>query len=406
MFKYVKEENERRQPEIAEYELKKKIMSGRMKTIQESLAKQGDKSKYKIQDAIDCQKELDDLEEVAPLRLILDDVTPEALVKIMKENGEKIAIVSAEGGIFGTMAGRYSDKTNIDIFLKGYSGEYYSTARIGRQGQDLDHPLITVILAVQPQVVLDIMDNKDFRGRGLLARFLYCIPPTLVGARKYRTNPINPFVREHYENLVCELLDIPDMFNERLIRLSPEADIVSEQYNQWIEKRLTNEFEEFEDWAGKLHGNTMRIAGIFHIIKHKLDSCNVPLESNTMIAAIEVGKYYLGHSKAAFDIMGLSDPPEVKDAKYILSRLETIDKNDKNDKTISKRELLRLCQRFDTIEKMQPGLNVLVEHGYICIIKAHSNGRGRPSETVYINPEYINYMENQRNAHESINTTT
>ena len=32
--------------------------------------------------------------------------------------------------------------------------------------------------------------------------------------------------------------------------------------------RLTNEFEMIEDWAGKLHGQVMRIAGLFHIVEH------------------------------------------------------------------------------------------------------------------------------------------
>lgn len=399
-FKYVKEENERRKPQVAGYELQKKIISGKLKTIQEALSKPNNKTKYKLQDALDCQKELDELEEVTLMRLILDDVTPEALVKIMKENDERIAIVSAEGGIFGTMAGRYSDKTNIDIFLKGYTGEYYSTARIGRQGHELGHPLITILLAVQPQVILDIMDNHDFRGRGLLARFLYSIPPSLVGKRKYQTKPINPFIREQYEKLVYDLLDIPDMFGERVIRLSPEAARISEQYNQWIEVRLTSEFEDIEDWAGKLHGNTMRIAGVFHLIKHRVDAHNEPLSADTMEAAVQVGKYYLEHSKAAFDIMGLSDPQDVKDAKYIISRLGQIDRNDKTDKIdkiISKRDLFRLCQQFKAIDEMELGLTILKEHGYIAIRKEKSEKGGRPSEKIYINPEYIKYKEEQRN---------
>ncbi len=318
VFSYVKELNEKRQPEISQYNLQKKILTGRVRNLQEELIKKGDKAKYRMQDVLEVQKELDSLEEVALIRKILDDVTPEALVKALKENGETMAIMSAEGGIFGMMAGRYSTNANIDIFLKGYSGEHYSTVRIGREGQELEHPLLTICLAVQPQVISDIMDNKEFRGRGLLARFLYSVPSSMAGKREYRTKEINPFVKEQYETLVSDLLDIPKMDKPRMVRLSREADAVSEQYNQWIENRLTNEFEEIEDWAGKLHGNTMRLAGLFHIIKHRFESVNVPMDGETMAAAVEVGKYYLEHSKTAFDIMGLSDPKSVQDAKYII----------------------------------------------------------------------------------------
>ncbi len=394
VFSYVKELNEKRQPEISQYNLQKKILTGRVRNMQEELIKKGDKAKYRMQDVLEVQKELDSLEEVALIRKILDDVTPEALVKALKENGETMAIMSAEGGIFGMMAGRYSTNANIDIFLKGYSGEHYSTVRIGREGQELEHPLLTICLAVQPQVISDIMDNKEFRGRGLLARFLYSVPSSMTGKREYRTKEINPFVKEQYETLVSDLLDIPKMDKPRMVRLSREADAVSEQYNQWIENRLTNEFEEIEDWAGKLHGNTMRLAGLFHIIKHRFESVNVPMDGETMAAAVEVGKYYLEHSKTAFDIMGLSDPKSVQDAKYIIKRLVS-DRNDLNDFNdfIPKMDALRLCQRFKTAEEMQPGIDVLVEHGYIAIKKVKNEKRGRPQERIYINPEYIKYRE-------------
>lgn len=399
IFKYMDEENERRKPEIAEYELKKKIINGQLKAIQEALSKKNSKAKYTIQDALDCQKELDDLKEVRLLRLIVDDVTPEALVRAMKDNDETIGIISAEGGIFGMMAGRYSNNTNIDIFLKGYSGEYYSSIRVGSGGLDLKHPYLTIGLAVQPQVIADIMDNKDFRGRGLLARFLYSVPNTRVGERTYRTKAVSPFVRAEYERLCEELLktDADPDFAQRIIKLSPEADKLAEEYYQWIEHQLTNELEEIEDWAGKLHGNTMRIAGILHIVKHYKDgSVRHPVSTDTMEAAIKIGKYYLEHSKAAFDIMGLSDPPDVQDAKYIISRLEIKTQNTQITQ-ITKRDLYQLCRgRFNLVEEMEPGLQCLIDHGYIAIVPDEKKGPGRRSEKIYINPEYYKWKEDQK----------
>ena len=398
VFEYMEEENERRQPEISENETKKKILTGQITNISRKIAGSYKKkdSEYTMSDLLECQEELRKLEEegLKELKLIVDDVTPEALVSTMKENDDRIGIVSAEGGIFGTMAGRYNDHTNIDIFLKGYSGEYYSTARIGRQGNTLKHPLITIVLAVQPQVICDIMDNKEFSGRGLLARFLYSIPNSLVGSRKYRTEPVNKALKEEYNNLIKDLLKTNEMDFDRPIRLSEEADLQSEIYNQQIERRLTDDLEQIEEWAGKLHGNTMRIAAIFHIVKYGWDAVNVPLEAETLAGAIKVGRYYLEHSMVAFDMMGLSDPQDVKDAKYIISRIE---QNDKTDKTIPKREVLRLCQRFSTAEEMEPGLQVLVEHGYIAIQRGKSGKRGgRPSEQIYINPAYYQWKEEQR----------
>jgi hypothetical protein len=43
-----------------------------------------------------------------PPRLIADDVTPEQAAVLMSKNDERLAILTAEGGIFETLAGRYS----------------------------------------------------------------------------------------------------------------------------------------------------------------------------------------------------------------------------------------------------------------------------------------------------------
>ena len=47
--------------------------------------------------------------EVPPIpRLVADDVTPEAAASLLAEQGGRLAIISAEGGIFDIIAGRYS----------------------------------------------------------------------------------------------------------------------------------------------------------------------------------------------------------------------------------------------------------------------------------------------------------
>lgn len=134
---------------------------------------------------------------------------------------------------------------------------------------------------------------------------------------------------------------------------------------------------------------------MLHIVKHYKDgSVRHPVSADTMEAAIEIGKYYLEHSKAAFDIMGLSDPPDVQDAKYIISRIDANNKNTNNTKNeITKRDLWQLCKgHFKNVEEMEPGLQCLVEHGYIAR-ETQKTGRGRPSEKIYINPEYYKWKE-------------
>ena len=52
-----------------------------------------------------------------PLRLIADDITAEALTSLLAENKGLMTIISTEGGLFDTLAGRYSNNISIDTLL-------------------------------------------------------------------------------------------------------------------------------------------------------------------------------------------------------------------------------------------------------------------------------------------------
>ncbi|GAA4550260.1 DUF3987 domain-containing protein [Pseudonocardia xishanensis] len=57
-------------------------------------------------------------------RLIADDVTTEAAASLLAEQNGRLAVLSAEGGIFSTLAGRYSSGVpSLEVFLKGHSGD-------------------------------------------------------------------------------------------------------------------------------------------------------------------------------------------------------------------------------------------------------------------------------------------
>jgi hypothetical protein len=131
---------------------------------------------------------------------------------MLAEQGGRLAVLSAEGGIFSILAGRYSGAPNMDIFLKGHAGDM---ARVDRQSRDaayIDRPALTLGLAVQPEVLRAIAAMPGFRGLGLLARILYSVPENTVGWRKPETaEPIPDQVAEAYHtNLTALVLSLAD----------------------------------------------------------------------------------------------------------------------------------------------------------------------------------------------------
>lgn len=396
VYEFVKEENERRRPHVEEYNMKRDILVKRIKSMTEAAAKPcktGGKA-VSAESIVELQWELADLEKepVRLLRLLADDVTPEALVSLMADNGGKMAIVSSEGGIFDIAAGRYSDKLNMDVFLKAYTGDYIQIDRKGRPSEDIDRPALTMLLTIQPAVLETIMGNHEFSGRGFLARFIYALPVSAVGRRRYETAPIPPQVEEEYKRLIYSLLSIPGEEQAHTIKLSPEAYQESRRFFEGLEPRLVDDLEDINGWAGKLHGQVMRTAAILHCCIHGAEAAEVPVSLETMMNAQTIGDYYLAHAQAAFQVMGLTEGPEVKDAKYILRRL-------RGQAEISKRDLFQLCNgRFRCVEDMEPGMKVLVERGYLSVETVKTGGRGRPTEKIVLNPEYQKLQKSQKSA--------
>jgi len=366
--------------------MRKRILERRQKALEEQMAK--GKAEQTDLDAI--AEEIAGFKEKTPLRLYVDDITTEKLTSVLADGDGKAAIVSAEGGIFDMLSGLYTKTVNIDVLLKGHSGDSIRVDRIGRNSESIMNPALSVLLAVQPNVLSGMMQNGTFRGRGLTARFLYCMPTSYVGNRKYRTESIPQEVIRAYTALICNLLDEesnPTTENPEEIRLSPEADALLEDFANELEPKLRDELSDISDWAGKLVGAVLRISGILCRANRKggyaflQEPEPLIVDAETMNKAIAIGRYYTEHSKAAFSLMGAD--PVVKQCKYVLSAIK---KNGLAEFT--RRNIMRICRGLRTAEEVQPVLDRLHEYGYIAAkpVKGYT-GIGRPTAQSYlVNP--------------------
>ncbi len=212
---YEKEENIRRNAQIVESQM---VLS-RLEKEKRSLVERASKGKATEEEVRAKAAEIARYEPTKPLRLFVDDVTSEKLTSVLAENKGRAAVVSAEGGIFDIISGLYSRNVNIDVFLKGHSGDTIRVDRIGRTSESIIHPALTMVLAVQPEVLNGLMSNNTFRGRGLTARFLYAMPKSTVGSRFFSTTPIPERAKAGYQSIIEAILSRCEHQAER--RLQP-----------------------------------------------------------------------------------------------------------------------------------------------------------------------------------------
>ncbi len=314
-------------------------------------------------DAIALAQAAEEIRVPAKPQLVADDVTPESLAMLLTEQEGRISVLSPESGIFDIIAGRYSGAPNMEIFLKGHAGDMVRVNRQGRDAQHIEHPAVTMGLAVQPEVLESIGQIKGADGRGLLARFLYAQPESLVGRRNLVPDLIRAEVAEAYAQRLGGLaMGMAGWTDPALLTLSPEADAVLLAYQKVTEARIGKggPLAPIVKWASKRDGAVARIAGLLHLASHPNQAWQRPIEAPTMAAATMLGEYFTAHAHHVFDAMG-ADPAQ-EAAHTVLTHI-----HDTRITGFTKRELFRGLPRgdFPAIADLDPALALLEEHGWI-----------------------------------------
>ncbi len=328
-------------------------------------------------------------------RLLADDITPEKLATTMAQNNGRLGVLTAEGDLFDIMSGRYSSKgqANLGIFLRSHCGDEVRVDRGNRPSEFIKSPALSLGCCAQPEVFRGLMQQKSFRGRGVLGRPLYQLPESLLGRRKTSPAEVNPMTEADYTSIMRKLLGLSvrqsdnGEFLPEVLSLDRDADDQFRAFRDEIETGL-GEFGIYatiKDWAGKLPGAVARIAGLMHVVEH-VDRQPIPtvISGDTIRNAIKLGHYFASHAVAVFQIMGRDE--SVALAEHII---HTIQRHDL--RTFSKRDLhQQVRRRVESPDELDGPLKILVDHNYIRDVSQSSPGPGRKSSPTYeTNPKLI-----------------
>lgn len=329
------------------------------------------------------------LEEVpTPPQLWCQDVTPERLGSLMATHDERMAILAAEGGIFDILAGRYSNgNPNLDLFLQAHSGDPVRVDRGSRDPVALRKPALTVGVSSQPEVLRKMAATPGFRGRGLLARFLYFFPKSTLGYRSLEPEPVPVEISREYRNTLFSLLSIREVVNDKGRPVSYRLTLTREGYLEWldfarvVEKDLRDggRFEAIRDWAGKLPGQAIRLAGILHCSENYIRPWEKQINIGTIQAALELASVFASHAEAVFHFMGTDEAFEGAKRVWHWVKRNQLTKFTKRDCYQS------LKGFFHRVAKLEGSLGILEERFYTRE-KKNTPKVGRPSIQYEVNP--------------------
>lgn len=385
-----REQNTTRREEIAAAEAEARILQAGLNEKEKTAAKSGVPAD--LQTARDAARQLEAFRVPTPVRLLCEDATPEALPGLMAANGGRMASFSAEGDVFDIIAGRHSDKgPSLGVYLKAYDGEPIRVDRVGRKGDTVDRPALTLALCVQPDVLRGLMKTPTLRGRGFLARWLFALPMPNIGYREVDTEAVSEPLRERYAATIRLMLRrVPDETPDGTtpapltLRLSDEAGALFRAFRQRIEKDLrpAGTLCSLQDWGGKVAGKVARIAGILHLADAR--RTEEPITGEMMASAITLGDYFTEHARAAFAEMGAD--ADLDGARALRDWMLR-----EGEPSFTHRDAHRAHQsRFKRAADMDAPLAILEERGWIRRSeppKRETGQKGRPPLPGYdVNP--------------------
>lgn len=259
------------------------------------------------------------LSALAPARaplLLGDDLTPEALLQELANQGGRFSVISDEGGFLETVGGRYSrGLANLDGLLKGHSGSDVTVIRKGSGGESavtlVRRPALTVALCLQPSA-LRALSRPDFKGRGLLARFVWAVPPPRLGERTGPDEGVDldaEAVLVYRQRIRGLLGDPPKSLLEAeegaplVARIETRGRQVLGAWHRELEPRLGPggdlSDEGVQGWAGKAVGLAARFAGLLHRCSD-LGPSGPEIAPETVERAVCLARWALGHAERVF----------------------------------------------------------------------------------------------------------
>lgn len=212
-------------------------------------------------------------------RWLYGDVTSEKLTRNLAANWPAAAIVSSEAGavLGGHSMGKDSAMRTMSAINELWGGGTLTIDRATSESYTVRNARLTIGLQVQPSVLSTFMEReRNSRGSGFLARFLFSAPASTQGTRRFREAPAVWSALPPYNTRIAELLDIQPNIDADGGLCLPLLDFTPEAKAEWvgwynlIETKLgpTGELANVRDLASKAADNIARLAALFHIFEH------------------------------------------------------------------------------------------------------------------------------------------
>jgi putative DNA primase/helicase len=253
----------------------------------------------------------------------------------------------------------------------------------------LHNPALTVGISPQPDVLESLSDKPGFRGRGLIARFLYGLPVSPIGFRELTPIPCPSSTENAYAEGITRLLSLVPPTDEAGCWRPWQLRFSAQAYGQWkdfqrsveVQMREGGKLYHLKDWGSKLPGAAARVAGALHcVVTNPTESAVIDVD--TVDRTLSIVTPLIDHALAVFNLMERDRNSE--NAQKILAWLRK-----RREPTFTLRDCFCAHQsRFKTMAGIRPTV-ILLEQHYCIRPLSKETVPHRTSEVYAVNPKLL-----------------
>ena len=255
-------------------------------------------------------------------RIILGDETPENLAWSLAKLWPSSGVISSEAGtVLGSHAmGKDSMVRNLSLLNVLWDGGSLSIGRKTTESFTVRDARLTLGLQIQEATLRSFFDNSKglARGTGFLARFLVSWPESTQGTRFFSEPPENAPKLAAFNRRITEILTHPLKLKSRcgvepvMLKLCKDAKEEWVGFHDALEVQLSDggDLCEVRDVASKTADNAARLAALFEVFEHGLESKEISVDS--FMSGAHIAAWHLSESRRFFG--ELAYPQEIVDA--------------------------------------------------------------------------------------------
>lgn len=231
-------------------------------------------------------------------QIILNDFTPEALLKSHYYNPRGIGLYSDEiAGFFKSFNRYHGGSGDEELYLSLWAGKPVVKNRVTGDELRIDETKIDIIGSIQEAILENTFRNSKMKN-GFIDRILFAFPHQYVN-NKWNDRQLNQSFIDWYSNFITSVFNKAD---QNQILLEFEEDAKQYLYSWQNSQKMEFDFEYKRGIAVKLQQYVLRFSIVIEVMKSYCENKTLDrISISTVKSAIELQDYFFETAIRVFE---------------------------------------------------------------------------------------------------------